>query len=115
MICPLDDGPCTGTHDRRCFEACERLATIKRNVRPAMEGLLIGQEPSVAGRDQVEDLSGFPFPATRPKVEPPQEVRQAATMMFEYFTALTDAGFTEAQALKLIHMGMKGDDDNADD
>ena len=47
---------------------------------------------------------------TRPKVEPAQEVRQAAVLMFEYFTALTDAGFTERQALKIISYSMSEDD-----
>ncbi len=119
MICPADNQPCTGTMDARCHGECSRLAAIRDKVRPAMEGLfavpgpIIGKEAPAAGRDQVDDLSGFPFQG-KPKVEPPQEMRQGATMMFQWFTALVDAGFTEGQALKIIALGMNGDD-NADD
>lgn len=88
MICPIDSQPCTGTMDRRCWDACARLDEIKRNTRPAMSEL-------------------FATSSAKPKVEPPQDMRQAAVMMFQYFTALTDAGFTEAQAIQIISFAMK--------
>ena len=104
MICPADGQPCTGDGSQRCRDECARNAAIRREVRPQ-----VGELFGVAGRDQVPDPDEF-LHVTRPKVEPAQEVRQAAVLMFEYFTALTDAGFTERQALKIISYSMSEDD-----
>lgn len=38
----------------------------------------------------------------RPKVEPPAEIRQMATMQFQLFQAHVDAGFSESQALQIL-------------
>jgi hypothetical protein len=38
----------------------------------------------------------------RPKREPSADLRQAAAGMAELFTALSDEGFTEAQALTIL-------------
>jgi hypothetical protein len=37
-----------------------------------------------------------------PKREPSADIRQAAIGLHEIFTALIDAGFTEAQALTIV-------------
>jgi hypothetical protein len=51
-------------------------------------------------------------PAPRPKIEPSAELRQAASTAYEMYVAMTDAGFTNAQAweavLKLILANVGG-------
>ena len=36
------------------------------------------------------------------KIEPNADVRQVATLTFEWYTAFLDSGFTEAQAMELV-------------
>lgn len=50
-----------------------------------------------------DDLMGLPRKAA--KVEPSAEMREAARGMMEVFTAVREAGFTEAQAMQIV-LGM---------
>ena len=42
------------------------------------------------------------------KIEPPADMREAAIAAFQAFVALTDAGFTERQALMILAEQMRG-------
>jgi hypothetical protein len=70
-------------------------------------GLICDPPPHPIG---IQDI-----PEHKIKVEPSQVIRQASTAMFEMFTGLIDAGFTETQALTIIGIMMRNAADGLHD
>lgn len=50
----------------------------------------------------------------QPKIEPPADMRQVATMLRQMYVALVDAGFSEVQAIAIIARSVAGRRSNDD-
>lgn len=75
---------------------------------PMMQGL--GNRGPIQPNPSIEAMMA----SSRAKVEPGQVARSAARAMFELFTAFTDEGFTERQALTMLGIMLKNADDDDD-
>ena len=84
----------------------------EHKVVPTPDGPMFKIEQNIfdGWSPMMQDLAHAP----RAKVEPGQVARSAAKAMFELFTAFTDEGFTEWQALTMLGIMLKNADDDDD-